>query len=141
MPSPAPQTSARITKTCPLCGKQFGCAQGQPGCWCEAVVLRRETLSEMRATADGCICPTCLSGFAEKERARHEGKAGVAGEDNAAATSAKALPHSAVRSRGVTTLRALIALAFLAGSLLLCLATRPPPIRPMSFLPSVLSHH
>jgi iron complex transport system permease protein len=140
MAGPAPQTSARITKTCPLCGKQFGCAQGQPGCWCEAVVLRRETLSEIRATADGCICPTCLSGFAEKERARHEGNAGVAGEKNTGATWAKALPHSAVRSRGVTTLWALIALAFLAGALLVGLATGAASIGPMSIVASVFSH-
>jgi iron complex transport system permease protein len=135
----AEQTPARITKTCPLCGKQFGCAQGRPGCWCEAVVLQRETLAEIRARADGCICPACLSGFAEKERSRHS-DAEVAGENPAPTIWAKALPHSAVRSRGVSALWALIALIFLAGALLIGLATGAASIGPASIIASVLSH-
>ena len=136
----AQQTSTRVTKTCPLCGHQFGCAQGQPGCWCEAVVLRRETLAEIRAAADGCICPACLSGFAEKERARRDGKADAAEEKKATSTWAKALPHPAIRSRGVSPLWALVAVVFLAAALVLGLATGAASIRPASIVASVLSH-
>src|SRR5260370_9187817 len=136
----AQQTSSRIAKICPLCGKPFGCAQGQPGCWCEAVVLRRETLAEIRAAADGCICPACLSAFAAKERSRFEGDADGAGENTATTIWAKALPHSAVRSRGVSALWAFIALVFLAGALLSGLATGAASIGPTSIIGSVISH-
>jgi len=140
MARPAQQTPARVTKTCPLCGKQFGCAQGQPGCWCEAVALRRETLAEIRTAAAGCICPACLSGFAEKERARRDGDADKDSDARAATLWAKALPHSVVRSRGVSALWGLIAVGFLAGALLLGLATGAASIGPLSIIGSVLSH-
>ena len=136
----AQQTSAGITKTCPLCGKQFRCAQGQPGCWCEAITVRRETLAEIRASARGCICPACLSGFAEKERSGHVSDAQAADENRATTVWAKALPHPAVRSRGVSALWALIALVFLGGALLLGLATGAASIGPASIIASVLSH-
>jgi iron complex transport system permease protein len=141
MASSAQPAAGSITKTCPLCGTQFECAQGRPGCWCETVVLQRETLVEIRAAASGCICPACLSGFAERERARRDPvEAGGHTEDKGVATWAKALPHSAVRSRGVTALWALIAVAFLVGALLLGLATGAASIGPMSIVASVLSH-
>src|SRR5712692_6286122 len=140
MARPAQQTPARVTKTCPLCGKQFGCAQGQPGCWCEAVTLRRETLAEIRTAAAGCICPACLSGFAEKERARRDGDADKDSDARAATLWAKALPHSVVRSRGVSALWGLIAVGFLAGALLLGLATGAASIGPPAIIGSVLSH-
>src|SRR5260370_41311380 len=106
----AQQTSSRIAKICPLCGKPFGCAQGQPGCWCEAVVLRRETLAEIRAAADGCICPACLSALAAKERSRFGGAADGAGANTAMAIGAKASPHSADRARGVSDMWSLTVL-------------------------------
>jgi iron complex transport system permease protein len=136
----AQPTSVQVSKTCPLCGRKFGCAQGQPGCWCEAVVLRRETLGEIRAAADGCICPACLSDFAKRERAGPDGDAGVANESKGAPIWAKALPHAAVRSRGLPALWALIALVFLAGALLLGLATGAAAIGPTTIIASVLSH-
>jgi iron complex transport system permease protein len=136
----AQQTSERITKTCPLCGKQFGCAEGQPGCWCESVVLRRETLAEIRAAATGCICPACLSGFREKESARTDNRPAVADRFRGTSIWAKALPHAAVRSRGVSPLWALIAVVFLGSALLVSLATGPAAIGPASIVASVLSH-
>jgi iron complex transport system permease protein len=136
----AEPTAGRITKTCPLCGKEFECSQGGPGCWCETVVLRRETLAEIRSAAAGCICPTCLSGFAERERAGRDQASGGADENGGSAIWAKALPHSAVRSRGVTALWASIAVVFLAGALLLGLATGAASIGPTSIVASVLSH-
>lgn len=136
----AQQPSSGIVKTCPLCEEQFECAQGQPGCWCEAVVLGRQTLADIRAVAYGCVCPNCLSGFAARERARRDSGAGGADGNRAAATWAKALPHSAVRSRGVSALWAFIALVFLAGALLVGLATGAASIGPTSIIASVLSH-
>ncbi len=136
----AQQTSRRVTKSCPLCGKQFGCAQGQPGCWCEDVVLRRETLGEIRAAADGCICPACLATFADKERAPRENDADGSFENRSALIWAKALPHSAVRSRGVSALWALTAVLFLAGALLTGLATGAASIGATSIIGSVVTH-
>jgi iron complex transport system permease protein len=136
----AQQTSELITKTCPLCGKQFGCAEGRPGCWCEAVVLRRETLAEIRNAASGCICPECLSGFREKEITRTENGPDVGVRDTGTTIWAKALPHAAVRSRGVSPLWAVIAVVFLATALLVSLATGPAAIGPASIVASVLSH-
>jgi iron complex transport system permease protein len=136
----AQQTSELITKTCPLCGKRFGCAEGQPGCWCEAVVLRRETLAEIRNAASGCICPDCLSGFRDRERARSDNSPDVADRDGGTTIWAKALPHAAVRSRGVSPLWAVIAVVFLATALLVSLATGPAAIGPAAIVASVLSH-
>ena len=42
------------TKDCPRCHKRFGCAHGEPGCWCESIILRRETLIELRTIANVC---------------------------------------------------------------------------------------
>ncbi len=49
-----------MRKRCERCGGEFGCADGAPGCWCEGVVLSRDTLAELRALADDCLCPDCL---------------------------------------------------------------------------------
>ena len=128
------------TKTCPLCGEEFECAQGRPGCWCESVVLATETLAEIRAAAEGCICPPCLSGFAEKQRARVDGDVPNAGRSTGPSTWAKAIPHPIVRARGISPLWAGAALVFLAGALLLGLATGPAQIPSPSIVGSVLSH-
>ena len=36
-------------KLCPRCRTRFTCGHGEPGCWCESIVLRRETLAQIRA--------------------------------------------------------------------------------------------
>jgi iron complex transport system permease protein len=140
MVEPGKQTANRIPKACSGCGRRFGCAQGEPGCWCEAVVLRRETLAEIRAVATDCICPACLSAFAEKDHAEREAATEVTAKNSNATIWAKALPHSAVRSRGVSAVWGFIALAFLAGALLVALAIGPAAIGPGSIIGSVLSH-
>jgi iron complex transport system permease protein len=134
------QTANRMPKACSRCGQRFGCAQGEPGCWCEAVVVQPETLAEIRTVADDCICPACLSAFAGQERARRDSNAESAAQNRSATIWAKALPHSAVRSRGVSAAWGVIALAFLAGALLLALAIGPAAIRPVSIIGSALSH-
>jgi hypothetical protein len=59
-------------KECPRCGGRFGCAQGEPGCWCETIVLSRETLAALRTLADDCLCPTCLEALAAADRRQDE---------------------------------------------------------------------
>ncbi|TAN34932.1 iron ABC transporter permease [bacterium] len=137
MARPAQEPSSGIIKTCPLCEEQFECAQGRPGCWCETVVLERQTLAEIRAVAYGCVCPNCLSSFALRESVRRSGDGdGVDGSQ----APAKAPPDIAVRSRGVSAVWAPVALGFLAGALLLGLGTGAASIGPASIIASLLAH-
>jgi len=140
MARPALQRYSGIIKTCPLCEEQFECAQGHPGCWCEAVGLGRRTLADIRAVAYGCVCPACLSGFAARERARRDNDLNGVDENTGPVTWAKAVPHAAVRSRGVSAVWALVALGSLAGALLLGLGTGAASIGPASIVASLLSH-
>lgn len=134
-----PSTALRL-KECPICHEQFGCSEGEPGCWCESVVLRRETLIELRTLADDCLCPACLTGFAERERGESsDGSSNPAGLSVASAW-AKAIPHAAVRARGVPPAWGLCALVFLVGSLLVALGIGPVAIGPGSIAESALAH-
>ena len=134
------QPPTQILKTCPLCQEQFECAQGQPGCWCESVVLERQTLADIRAVAYGCVCPSCLAGFAAGEHARRNRELDGETENKAQATWAKAVPHSSVRARGVSAVWAVVAVGLLAGALLLGLGTGAASIGPASIVASLLSH-
>ena len=130
-------TAARPPKRCSRCGRSFGCAHGEPGCWCESVVLRRETLDELRRLADDCLCPACLGDFAKRDRA---GVAPAAGNGASAPSGwAKAIPAAAVRARGTPRLAVLVALLFLVGAMLIGLAVGPVSIGPGSIAASVLS--
>ena len=125
-------------KQCARCGEEFGCAQGEPGCWCESVVLRRETLAELRTLADDCLCPTCLAAFAERDE-RYGGEANADGT-RSGRTWAKAVPDAAIRSRGVPFVWGLCTLLFLIGSLLVALAIGPISIGPIAIAESALGH-
>ncbi|TMK77495.1 MAG: hypothetical protein E6G46_11805, partial [Actinobacteria bacterium] len=59
----------RALKTCPICSAEFGCAEGGAGCWCETMMLSPPDLAEIRAFTEACLCPRCLSGFAERDAA------------------------------------------------------------------------
>src|SRR5436309_751226 len=109
-----------MVKQCQLCDERFGCAEGQPGCWCESVALRADTLARLRAIADDCLCPACLSGYAAAE----SDEAGGDG-NRRRLVSAKAIPDAAVKARGLPPLWALGALLFLLVALLVALATGP----------------
>lgn len=125
-------------KQCSRCGKPFGCAQGEPGCWCESVVLRRETLAELRTLADDCLCPTCLGAYADRDKPTpNEPRRNGSGNGS---TWAKAVPHAAIRARGLPLVWGLCALVFLAGSLLVALAIGPITIGPIAIAESALSH-
>ena len=134
------ERSALRRKECPSCGEQFGCAEGEPGCWCESVVLRRETLVELRALADDCLCPACLAGFAERDRGEPsvDGSPDLGGESGAG--WAKAIPHGAVRARGVPSAWGACAVLFLVSSVLLGLAIGPVSIGVGPIVESALSH-
>lgn len=132
-----PSTTQR-SKRCALCGRAFGCRQGEPGCWCESIELDRETLAQIRSLADGCLCPSCLSAFARQNR-------GADAPDAKASTRrgsqwAKAIPHAAVRARGVSIAWGACAVAFLVGALLLGLAIGPVGVAAGSIAASALSH-
>jgi iron complex transport system permease protein len=126
------------SKRCPRCGRQFGCRQGEPGCWCESVELSRETLAEIRALAEDCLCPSCLKEFAARDR---DGTASAPSTpERRKGTWAKAIPHSAVRARGVPLVGGACAVAFLLGALLLGMAIGPIGIGAGSIAASALSH-
>jgi iron complex transport system permease protein len=135
-----PGTTPATTKTCSRCGQRFGCGQGKPGCWCEAVELRAQTLAEIRAVAEDCICPACLAGFATEERTSERGRGGADDSAHKRITWAKAVPHAAIRARGVSAAWGSIALALLGGAMLVALAIGPASIGPGSIIGSVLSH-
>ncbi len=44
-------------KTCPACGAQFDCREGD--CWCDDVPVSDQKRIEMRQYSD-CLCPACL---------------------------------------------------------------------------------
>jgi len=56
-----------MEKNCSKCGVTFGCKNEAPGCWCESLQLGTDTLAELRAQYDNCLCPLCLATYAEKD--------------------------------------------------------------------------
>jgi iron complex transport system permease protein len=133
--------TAAGAKTCSRCGREFGCRHGEPGCWCESVELRRETLAEIRALADDCLCPSCLGDFARRDR----DEAASAGTAASAAgrrrgTWAKAIPDASIRARGVPPVWGLSAALFLLCSLVAGLGIGPLGIGPGAIAGSALSH-
>jgi iron complex transport system permease protein len=119
-------------KECQLCDERFGCGDGQPGCWCEGVVVTADTLARLRAIADDCLCPACLRGYAADERSLAAGDGRL--------ISAKAIPDAAVKARGLPPLWALGAALFLLVALLVALATGPIAIGVGGIAESSLSH-
>jgi hypothetical protein len=51
-------------KICEACGTQFPCASPWGPCWCEDVKVSTQTLAELRACYDECLCPKCLTAAA-----------------------------------------------------------------------------
>ncbi len=125
-------------RQCPRCAEGFDCADGEPNCWCESIVLRRETLAELRAIADDCLCPSCLAGFAARDAQQSDVGSAPSGELRG--HSAKAIPHDAVRARGVPLLWGLGAAIVLVGSLLFALTVGPVSIGAWAIAQSALSH-
>jgi iron complex transport system permease protein len=129
----------RRLKRCSLCGEEFSCRGGEPGCWCEGVELARETLVELRTIAPDCLCPSCLGGFARRQPQRTPAMNGEA-SPSGAKMWAKALPNAAIRAKGVPRVWGTAIGAFSLGCLLLALALGPVGIGPASIAASALSH-
>lgn len=120
-------------KTCSLCGERIDCADGRPGCWCEETTLRREALTDLRLLAPDCVCPACLSGFAERAGDRSRGS-------TSSLVWAKAVPDVAVRARAVAPLSGGIAVAFLLVAMLVGLGIGPAGITPGAIAGSLVAH-
>lgn len=142
---PAESKSQRA-KTCSLCGGTFACRGGEPGCWCESVELTRETLAQLRTIAADCLCPSCLGGFArrpsqEDPASQEQATEGRTGATPSAPTAwAKAIPHAAIRARGVPPVWGISILIFSLACILLGLAVGPIGISAASIVDSALSH-
>lgn len=134
------QASSSRRKLCPSCAAEFGCADGAPGCWCEAVVLARDTLAELRALADDCLCPSCLAGFATRDARRAATNGEADGATRAGASHwAKAIPDDAIRARGVPPLWGVAALVILVAALLFALTVGAVPIGTAAIARSALA--
>jgi iron complex transport system permease protein len=132
--------TAHGAKTCSRCGRQFGCRHGEPGCWCESVELRRETLGEIRALADDCLCPSCLAHFARRDRDEAASTGTSASAAERRGTWAKAIPDATIRARGVPPVWGLSAAVFLLCALMAGLAIGPLGIGTGAIAGSALSH-
>jgi cobalamin transport system permease protein len=121
-------TLTPTAKACSLCGRGFACGQGRPGCWCESVNVSAQALAGIRAAASDCICPACLSGFADRDAG------------GGTQVWAKAVPDADVRARALAPWWAALAVAFPIASLALGLAIGPARIGPAAILASLLSH-
>jgi cobalamin transport system permease protein len=119
----------RRTKQCSLCGRRFGCADGEPGCWCEQVVVSPAMLAELRDLATDCLCPACLSDVAERDQGPVR-----------AGRSAKAIPHAAVRARGVPAAWGIASAGVLVAALLVGLGVGPISISVWHIAQSALAH-
>lgn len=53
------------SKPCAKCGTYFEC-YGDKDCWCDSIKLSEENLQFLRETYADCLCPSCLSQYAEK---------------------------------------------------------------------------
>jgi len=51
-------------KSCPKCGKRFGC-MGED-CWCHEIKILAKDVHIIRSNWDDCLCPECLKEFEEK---------------------------------------------------------------------------
>jgi hypothetical protein len=58
---------------CAACGEPFSCGAALSGCWCVEVELTDEARAHLRERYTGCLCRSCLTSFALKERVE-EGK-------------------------------------------------------------------
>ncbi len=45
---------------CESCGKEFSCGANVGKCWCFAVELKAEILTELRESFKNCLCEKCL---------------------------------------------------------------------------------
>jgi hypothetical protein len=58
----------RAPRECEACGGPFVCGASLRGCWCLQVKLSDEARKELRERYKACLCPECLTKFAEKPK-------------------------------------------------------------------------
>lgn len=52
-------------KKCSKCSADFMCTNEQRGCWCENLYISPAGLKALKESYDNCLCPVCLSTYAE----------------------------------------------------------------------------
>lgn len=55
------------TKHCSQCGKAFTCTHNAD-CWCMEYTLSPENLDKIRKKFTDCLCPECLSQYAQDNK-------------------------------------------------------------------------
>ena len=126
---------ARRVKVCPICDARFGCADGGPGCWCEALVVAPGAMQGIRAVTDECLCPRCLHGFANTDAAPAPREAGVPRPRDG-----DTVRFDAVRARGVSRVWGIGACVVLLAAVIVAMGIGPVAIRPLAIVRSALSH-
>jgi hypothetical protein len=53
-------------KVCEKCGAKFDCYSLGGPCWCEEIKLKLESLANLRAQFNDCLCPACLKATASQ---------------------------------------------------------------------------
>jgi len=53
------------SKSCSRCGTFFECT-GDTNCWCHHFQIEKNRLAEINEKYPDCLCPSCLSQYAEK---------------------------------------------------------------------------
>jgi hypothetical protein len=56
-------------KICEKCGAKFDCFSSSGPCWCEEVKLNPQSLANLRAQHNDCLCPNCLKAAAGQQTA------------------------------------------------------------------------
>ncbi|MCF8234978.1 MAG: cysteine-rich CWC family protein [Bacteroidales bacterium] len=55
-------------KVCPLCHNSFYCGPPE-SCWCNRYRISKEKLQILKKSYPDCLCPDCLSKYAEEKSA------------------------------------------------------------------------
>src|SRR5207248_2676702 len=125
---------------CPICSAEFGCAEGGAGCWCETMMLSPPDLAEIRAFTEACLCPRCLSGFAERDAARTEPTAESTDVKNLETSDETSGTESVVQARRISRAWWIGSGLLLVGSMILAIGIGPVSIHPIALIQSALSH-
>src|SRR6266568_3027329 len=130
----------RVLKKCPICSAEFGCAEGATGCWCESMTISPPALAELREFTEACLCPRCLSGFAEQGAARRELSAESSNAEIVETSDETNGTESLIRARGISRAWWIGSGVLLVGSMVLAIGIGPVSIHPIALIQSALSH-
>lgn len=54
-------------KSCSKCNVTFQCGCDKQGCWCEGLMVEKNTLEQLKVEFDNCLCPACLEQYSVKD--------------------------------------------------------------------------